>query len=509
MQRGVTCVGLDPGTFSREDADLTLKQLFEAGVEWLALTIGGYQENICSTTISTHPLKTLEDGELQWLIQKARLDFGFKVMLKPHVELNKDNPENNQRWRGEIGKNFTSDDWKNWFKSYRKFISSYAEIASSFNVEQFCVGTELKTSTFRRPCEWMEVVQDVRKLFGGELTYAAGWDEAEYIQIWNHEDLKYIGVDAYYQLRDKGGEKSVIALMEGWKPHLDRLAALSKRYDDKKILFTEIGFLSNVGTTYEPWKNLCGSVDLEEQSNAYEATFCCVGCREWFAGLFWYAWSIDPNDGGHLDDGYTPHNKPAENIMRKYYGREPHGQEVTDYPPEPNESITEVIFGNKLNPSWKNYSSGNNVSVDAKEPDTGDGVISVTLPHWGSLYLEKEREAIDSRTYHWLEFKIRGLKAGGQHLWAFLWSRWGNEDDTQRKNCLMLRPRPVDDERYIKDGIISTEWKNVRIPLSHLNAGDKRILAVSLQDRCGDGAEPFLIKDLRLLGSTASVTFLK
>jgi hypothetical protein len=37
--------------------------------------------------------------------------------------------------------------------------------------------------------------------------------------------------------------------------------------------------------------------------------------------MYWWQWSPDPNDGGPDDTGYTPHGKPAEQILRSWYSR--------------------------------------------------------------------------------------------------------------------------------------------------------------------------------------------
>jgi hypothetical protein len=41
--------------------------------------------------------------------------------------------------------------------------------------------------------------------------------------------------------------------------------------------------------------------------------------REWFRGLFIWNWLADPNQGGLHDPNYTPHGKPSEDIMKRYF----------------------------------------------------------------------------------------------------------------------------------------------------------------------------------------------
>jgi hypothetical protein len=38
-------------------------------------------------------------------------------------------------------------------------------------------------------------------------------------------------------------------------------------------------------------------------------------------GIFWTPWYSDPNAGGPLDNGESPQNKPAEQVLRQWYTR--------------------------------------------------------------------------------------------------------------------------------------------------------------------------------------------
>ncbi len=41
---------------------------------------------------------------------------------------------------------------------------------------------------------------------------------------------------------------------------------------------------------------------------------------DWVAGIFWWSWFSDPGLGGPNDACITPHDKPAEDVLRKYFG---------------------------------------------------------------------------------------------------------------------------------------------------------------------------------------------
>jgi hypothetical protein len=60
-------------------------------------------------------------------------------------------------------------------------------------------------------------------------------------------------------------------------------------------------------------------VDLDAQVTGYSRVFQIVWGQPWLAGMYWWRWDADPNTGGAGDKTYTPHNKPAEQVLKSYY----------------------------------------------------------------------------------------------------------------------------------------------------------------------------------------------
>ena len=50
--------------------------------------------------------------------------------------------------------------------------------------------------------------------------------------------------------------------------------------------------------------------------------FSSILGKPWFAGLFFWNWQTNPVSGGPGDLGYTPQNKPAQEILQKFFGGE-------------------------------------------------------------------------------------------------------------------------------------------------------------------------------------------
>jgi Glycoside Hydrolase Family 113 len=311
-QNGITYVGFGPECYSNLDSDISLHDLALTGATWISLVVQWYQDNIGSTIISPSPMTPI-DASLIHAIGQAH-SLGLKVMLKPHVELLRDPTH----WKGDIGKNFTTvAEWDQWFASYRAFIDHFAGLATAYGVDQFCVGCELEGTT-QRAAAWRVVVADVRSRYTGRLTYAS-FEGGEETRISWWDALDFIGVDAYYPLSTKPDPK-LTELKATWKLYISSLASLSAKWR-KPILFTEIGYRSIAGTSMNPgdWQ-IQGRLDLQEQANCYEAAFESVYKLPWFAGLFWWCWSPNPTVGGRTDKTYSPHNKPAEQILMTWFG---------------------------------------------------------------------------------------------------------------------------------------------------------------------------------------------
>lgn len=310
-QYGITMASWWVTGFSGSQAKTSLDELAATGAGWVAFVVTQYQRDARATEIG-RTSGTVDDDDLVALIGRAH-DLGLKVMLKPHVDLESDPSRN----RSHIGNEFRNESrWRRWFESYTAFIVHYAVLAAENEVEQFVVGTEL-AGTSHREDDWRDVVDQVRNVYDGALTYAALDSEAADIEWWDALDL--IGVDVYYVLSN-APSPSRNQLERGWQPYLRELANLAGKWD-MPIVFTEIGYTSVAGTTTRPWDwNLSGPLDLKEQALAYQTALEVTADMPWFAGMYWWYWDPDLEVGGPRDRGYTPSCKPAGEVLREWYG---------------------------------------------------------------------------------------------------------------------------------------------------------------------------------------------
>lgn len=301
-----------------------LLPLVQNNIEWVVLVPFGWQDDANSSKLST----SFADGVV-WsekdsgIVQTIRIAkrLGIRSMLKPHVWL-----RNSGKWRSDIQMD-SDTEWQEWFDNYRSFILHYAEIAERSSADLLCIGTELHGTVVSKPEIWRNLITEIKKIYHGKLTYAANWNkEVEEVVFW--DQLDFIGIQAYYPL--VGGKNPTVKdLVEGWRPHFRAIQKLSKRYH-KRVLFTEIGYKSTADAAISPWiwpgliSGVFKKVSTKTQANAYEAFFRVFWKEDWFAGVHVWKWDVPHKSaGGRHHIGFTPQNKPAQNILAKWFGKAP------------------------------------------------------------------------------------------------------------------------------------------------------------------------------------------
>ena len=485
--KGLSYAGWWSGVYATSGSDLSLAHLAETGANWVSLIVTVYQDDLHSTSIARNEA-TPTDAELIQAINRAH-GLGLKVLLKPHLDLWADPAH----WRGEIGTDFeTEAEWNSWFGSYRDIINQFADLAKAQDADMFCVGTELLGTT-SRAADWREVIAGVRTRFPGPLIYASNPSGEETGLTW-WDAVDFIGVDAYYPLATESGP-SLDELKSSWTAHRDTLAGLAARWQ-KRVVLTEIGYRSIDGTASHPWDwQVQGTVDLEEQAVAYQAVQETFDGLAWFAGLFWWSWGTDPYEGGPCDDGFSPHDKPAEAVVRTWYGaRFPWRPEPAL---EPDDSRTLDIYRDGLGPGWEDLSWGAEVNLsDTGRACRGSSSIRARLEPWGALSFG--HAPVKAWPYYrLLEFCLYVPAADPPQLSVFFYDQDGNE----------LSRRRVNDCRYLEGGQVRTDaWNHISIPLRHLAVGDRSLSRICFEDNSGQGCSDFGLDAVRLVGASRIVS---
>ncbi len=306
FQKGVNYTSWDRNELGSDISDYSLIYLSKLGVGHLALMVVQYQDDAASRRIYADGKKTVSDKSLEHAINIIHA-LGMKVMLKPHVDLVDEDARTNI---------LPSEEW---FASYRNFILHYADLAAKYNVDMFCIGTELSnTTTSRWKDKWLKIIDEIRKVYKGPIAYAANWDEYETVSFWKAVD--FIGIDAYFPLTNRNNPPKE-ELVKAWITHADTLEGWLKINKlTQPVIFTEIGYDTIEGSNRQPWRiipTLATAVESqEEQANCLESLLEVLSKRSWFKGLYWWNYFPRP-DIGPL--GYTLRGKKGEKVLSKWY----------------------------------------------------------------------------------------------------------------------------------------------------------------------------------------------
>lgn len=301
-QRGFALPTWQENGYDGHDVEQSLSEIKALGATWVQFTPTWYQPAPNSSEI-TRTSKSVSDAGQERAITLAH-QLGLKVLLKPHLNL------------PVYGSNkIRPDDRVAWFTAYTAFITHYASMAQRLGAEQFAVATELSSMTDDRT-GWLQVIHAVREQYDGVVTYAAGPDW-ERVPFWDALDL--IGIHAYAPL-SATPTTDVQALQRAAESYVDRLAALSAKYD-RRIVFTEAGFTSQRGTTTNPssWR-ISTIPDQAEQAAGYEALLRTFNDQPWLGGLYWWVWITPPYTQAEPLD-FSPKGKAAEEVIRRWWMR--------------------------------------------------------------------------------------------------------------------------------------------------------------------------------------------
>ena len=298
--RGFTLADWSANGYSRPSSMAAIGDIAGVGATRLVLIVTFYQRTRVDNTVRSDSQKTPSETSIADAASRAAAE-GLDVVLKLHVDLD------NGEWRGNI----QPSDPQLWFQSYGDRVLRWAQWAADNGVRQLVAGTEL-AGTIQHEQRWRDLIGEVRKIYGGEVVYAASWDEAWKVPFWDAVDR--VGVDFYAPVASRSNAGRV-ELLGGWQSWLDRLFLLHKQ-TDLPVLLTEIGYRSVDGAGMQPFA-FGGSdvIDLGEQADLYWAALEATGDKPWIEGIYWWNWLAN-GAGGPENTDYTPAGKPAAEELR-------------------------------------------------------------------------------------------------------------------------------------------------------------------------------------------------
>lgn len=291
------------GSYQRQEAKKSLKSLKErTGASHIIFVPNALQDTAQSEQIDYHSKATVSDEELIDIIHYAN-ELGLKVILKPTVNCK------NNTWRAHI--NFFDNDvhcepkWCNWFASYTDLQLHYARIAEQEKCVMFIAGCEMVMSE-RREKEWRKLVNDIRTVYSGPISYNTDKYQEDNVKWWDCVDV--ISSSGYYPITD-------------WEQELNRIEKVVKQFN-KPFFFAECGCMSTEGSSKVPndW-SLKGEVNVQEQADWFEAMFQACGKRDWVGGYcIWdWGWKQYALSAADANSRYDIYGKPAETVVKEHY----------------------------------------------------------------------------------------------------------------------------------------------------------------------------------------------
>ena len=287
-----------------------LDYLVQMNINSISLTFPIFQEDWKASELYIDEKLTPSNENLRLITQEAH-NRQFTVLLRPILYEKTLLPD--RHWRGSI----QPIDVELWFESYTKIILDYAKLAQEEDIEILSIGVELN-SLEHRINDWEKMIEEIREIYSGQLTYSQNWDVfgRNNLEFWNK--LDFIGVDAFFPLQ-VGSDATLEELVEAWEPWIKAMNYL-KEIEEKPIVLTEVGTMSQSGSFRAPWRWEHGTpIDLEAQANYYKAT--CIASKETVNGIYWWNIGLDFPENSQQSSSFNPIGKPAEDVIIECFSK--------------------------------------------------------------------------------------------------------------------------------------------------------------------------------------------
>lgn len=313
------------GYYASDDALAQIDKMADLNIRWVALMVNVMQETFSSTRLFQDFIFTPTDSEVEHYIERLH-EKGIRVMLKPMVECL------DSSWRGRI--TFPDGDeqiqgikvnyWEQWFESHIASLVHYGKMAERLGVELFCVGCELDGTQHKTEL-WRNAIGALKSVYNGPLTYDPTHRALDQgIPCDWFDELDLLGLSFYFPAADRSGT-TVEEMVSFLQPRVEQMRQLHERFN-LPIVFAETGTRSFVGGGVDHDYREKRPYDGMEQANYIEAVMTAFWGYEWWLGQYIWKWdeqqerpqySIDPAG----DTGFTISGKPAEDVVRRWYGR--------------------------------------------------------------------------------------------------------------------------------------------------------------------------------------------
>ena len=160
---------------------------------------------------------------------------------------------------------------------------------------------------------WVELIENVRHVYKGELLYSFNWDTVHEIpSIEFVKSLDYVGIDAYFPL-NLSDNASTEMLEEEWERQINQF---KDEFSQKNIVVTEAGIIPIKGVYRTPyvWSLPNGEFDPQAQVRYYEATYNVW--KPMIQGIYWWTVTLGQDPA---EISFSPLYSPTENVIKKHF----------------------------------------------------------------------------------------------------------------------------------------------------------------------------------------------
>lgn len=273
------------------------------------------------------------------LVKKAHRA-GLRVILKPHVT----------EYLTSFNRNIWNTDTstfrpQNFFDDYTQYLLQLGSFAQNLHVEMICIGTELNHLDWHSRSSWVVLIDGLRTVYNGKLTYDALFDRWMYnkslVDVVFWDKLDFIGASLYVPLTTD--DNAPVDLLReaffrdlgdayggnGWFAIDDVIGFLSDFSNgyQKPFFIIESGYPSqNQGLWNVAPPNPSGYAHYDLQRRGLEAFLGVMSQHRgnWLKGVS--LWCITPKllDEGALQtmwhtQDFNFYQKPAAEVVKSYF----------------------------------------------------------------------------------------------------------------------------------------------------------------------------------------------
>ena len=286
-------------------APLLFTRLKELGVNTIAINFPLDQKSWNSNQVEINRDLTPSLSYLEKLIDIA-YSTRLSVNLRPIID--EENLVRTGHWRGNIQPRNPAK----WFQNYREILLNYAELAERKGVKLLTIGVELNSLQTGHEDEWKQLIEEIRRVYDGELIYAFNWNALEQLPYIGFVHLiDYVGIDAYFPL-NVSNDATVDELDVAWNEWINDLLPI---IENEKILLTEVGIVPIDGAYKTPyqWVYTNQTYNPDVQVNYYQSTF--NSWEPYIEGIYWWTVTLEDN----IEANYSPLGLPTEEVIKKQF----------------------------------------------------------------------------------------------------------------------------------------------------------------------------------------------